>query len=246
MVIITLIHSFKLPTVLAFFLTIFIVAAVGGVLERFALRPARRPTVMGLMLIALAYSVFIKGIARSIWGTDYFTFPAFSGNEPIFILKAAVHPQSLWVVGVSVLVVISMTIFYKYTLLGKAMLACSINKRMASLMGINVNWLIFIGFLLSAAVGATGGILISPIAMTSYWSGPMWALKGFCSSVFGGMGNMMGGIIGGLLLGMLESLGAGLVSSGYKDAFAFIILLLLLYLRPTGIMGEPEREHALL
>ena len=102
------------------------------------------------------------------------------------------------------------------------------------------------GFLLSAAVGAIAGILITPVAMCSYWSGPRWALKGFCAAVFGGMGNMIGGIIGGLLLGILESLAAGLISSGYKDAFAFIILLLLLYLRPTGIMGEAEREHAFL
>lgn len=246
MLMVTLVSLLKLPVVLAFFMTIIIVASVGAALERIGIRPARKPTVIGLMLIALGASIFIRGISMIIWGKNVYTFPPFSGDKPIFILNAVIHPQSLWVIGASLLIVISMTLFYKRTLLGKAMLACSINRTMAGLMGINVNLIIFLGFALSAAVGAASGILITPMAMTSYMGGLGWALKGFCAAVFGGMGNMIGGIIGGLILGVLENICAGLIYSGYKDAFSFVILLLLLYFRPTGIMGEPEREHAIL
>jgi branched-chain amino acid transport system permease protein len=123
------------------------------------------------------------------------------------------------------------------------MRACAYNRRAAGLVGIDVRRMVLFSFIISSAMGAVAGIIVAPLTMVAYDMGVMLGLKGFCAAIIGGMSSGMATVIGGLLLGVLESLGAGLISSGYKDAIAFIILLLLLFLRPQGLFGKAESER---
>jgi branched-chain amino acid transport system permease protein len=132
--------------------------------------------------------------------------------------------------------------FFNRTLLGKALLACSFNRDAAQLVGIDVRVMLRLAYALSAALGALAGILIAPITFTSYEAGVMLGLKGFSAAIVGGIGNPMGAVAGGLLLGVLESLGAGFISSGYKDAIAFLFVLMVLFFEPTGLFGHKSRN----
>ena len=169
--------------------------------------------------------------------------PSFSGDTPLVVWNAAILPQSLWIFGITVLVVALLHLFFNRTRVGKAMRATSFNPAAAALMGVNVNRMIFLSFALSGALGAVAGIIIVPITTLNYNIGVMVGLKGFAAAVLGGYGNSVGAIIGGLLLGLLESLGAGLISSTYKDVIAFAVLLLVLFVKPSGLLGHGEKER---
>jgi branched-chain amino acid transport system permease protein len=143
---------------------------------------------------------------------------------------------------ITVIVVILLHFFFSSTRLGKAMRATSFNPKAAALMGVNVNRMILFSFALSGALGAVAGIIIVPITTLSYDIGVILGLKGFAAAVLGGYGNSIGAIIGGLSLGLLESFGAGLISSTYKDVIAFAILLLVLFMKPSGLLGYGEKE----
>lgn len=138
------------------------------------------------------------------------------------------------------MVVISLSLFFNRTTLGKAISACADNPEAASLVGINVKTMVLISFALSAGISAVAGIIITPIALMEFDRGPLIAVKGFGAVVVGGLGSFSGAVVAGLLLGVIESLFAGLVHSGYKDAAALTILLLILFFRPSGLFGSIE------
>jgi len=232
-----------LPLPLAFLLGVLVVTLVGGLVERLAIRPAKSRAVIVLIFITIGVSILMRGIFKVVWGKNQMALPPFTGDTPFTILRAAVLPQSLWIFFITVLVVIVLHQFFTNTLTGKAMRATSFNPRAAALMGINVNRMILLSFALSGALGAVAGIIIVPITTLSYDIGVMLGLKGFAAAVLGGYGNSIGAILGGLLLGVLESLGAGMISSTYKDVLAFVILLLVLFLKPSGLLGFGEKER---
>ena len=178
-----------------------------------------------------------------IWDKDTHALPPFSGNDPLHILGATLLPQNLWIVGVTAVIIIASKFFFHYSIFGKAMRACSFNRQAAGLVGINVKTMVLLSFVLSSAIGSLAGIIIAPLTMTAYDVGVMLGLKGFCAAIIGGMSSGLATVVGGLLLGILESLGAGLISAGYKDAIAFIILLGILCFRPEGIFGKKETER---
>ena len=229
-----------LPLYLAFPLTVIMVTLVGMLLNRLAIRPVRQPSVLTLIIATIAASFIIKGTAMFIWGKDPFDLPAFSGRTPINFLGAIVQPQYFWVGGFLIVIVILLTFFFEKTIIGKAMSACADNPDAASLVGINVNHMILLSFSLSAAIGAVAGITVTPISLMEYDRGAMLAIKGFGAVVLGGLGSFPGAILGGLILGTIESFGAGLIHSGYKDAFALIVLLVVLFLKPSGLLGSVE------
>ncbi|MGD2269616.1 MAG: branched-chain amino acid ABC transporter permease [Desulfobacterales bacterium] len=230
----------KFPLVLAFPATIVFVTLVGALLDRLAIRPIRHPSVLTLIIATIAASIIIKGAAMFIWGKDPLDLPAFSGRNPITFLGAVMQPQYLWVIGFLILIVVALTLFFGRTILGKAMSACADNPDAASLVGINVKKMILLSFALSAGIGAVAGIVVTPISLMEYDRGAMLAVKGFGAVVLGGLGSFPGAILGGLILGTIESLGAGLLSSGYKDAYALIVLLAVLFFRPSGLLGSVE------
>jgi branched-chain amino acid transport system permease protein len=233
--------SLGLPLVIAFAATVVVVTLVGVLLERIAIRPVRKPTVMTLIIATIAGSIIIKGIAMVLWGKSPYDLPAFSGRTPIQLPAGViVQPQYLWVMGFLVIVAIGLTLFFNRTIIGKAMNACADNRDAARLVGINVESMVLLSFALSAGIGAIAGLTMTPIALMDYDRGAMLAIKGFSAAILGGLGSFPGAILGGLILGLIESLGAGFLISGYKDAYALIILLAVLFIRPSGILGNLE------
>jgi len=232
--------SLGLHLAIAFAGTVVIVTLVGLLLDRLAIRPIRQPTVLTLIIATIAASIVIKGTAMIIWGKDPFDLPAFSGRTPIMIGGASIQPQYLWVIGFLIVTAVGLNFFFNKTIMGKAMNACADNADAARLVGINVQHMVLLSFALSAAIGAVAGMTMTPIALMDYDRGAMLAVKGFGAAILGGLGSFPGAICGGLILGLIESLGAGLLSSGYKDAYALIVLLAVLFFRPGGIFGNLE------
>ena len=230
----------RLPLILAFPATVILVTLVGILLDRLAIRPIRQPTVLTLIIATIAASILIKGAAMLIWGKDPYALPAFSGRNPIMVFGAVIQPQYFWVIGFLIIIVIALSIFFDRTIIGKAMIACADNPDAARLVGINVQQMILLSFALSAAIGAVAGITVTPISLMEYDRGAMLAVKGFGAAVLGGLGSFPGAIVGGLIMGTIESLGAGLISSAYKDAFALIVLVIVLFFKPSGILGSIE------
>ena len=230
----------RLPLILAFPATVILVTLVGILLDRLAIQPIRQPTVLTLIIATIAASILIKGAAMLIWGKDPYALPAFSGRTPIMVFGAVIQPQYFWVIGFLIIIVIALSIFFDRTIIGKAMIACADNPDAARLVGINVQQMILLSFALSAAIGAVAGITVTPISLMEYDRGAMLAVKGFGAAVLGGLGSFPGAIVGGLIMGTIESLGAGLISSAYKDAFALIVLLIVLFFKPSGILGSIE------
>ncbi len=230
---------------LAFLLSILIVTALGVIFERSTINPVKNASVVTLIIITIGASIFLRGLALIIWGDAPIHVPQFSGSKPIFILGASITHQRLWVLGIVVVIVLGVQFFYKYTFLGKAMRATAINRTAARLMGVNVRFMVLCSFAISAAIGATAGMAISPITFASYDMGASLGLKGFCAAVLGGLGNGLGAVIGGILIGIVENLAIGLAPSGYsgyKDAIAFIILLIILFVKPNGLLGTTKKN----
>lgn len=233
-------YSRGLPLPLAFAVTTLIVGMVGVLFDRFTIRPLKRPSIMLMILLTLGASTFFKGLALVIWGKDPYTAPGFSKTQSVSILNATFSTQTLWVIATLIVVYLALWFFLEKTIVGKAMKACSENPRAASLMGINVKRFIMISFFLSGAIGAVGGMVVSPISFMVYDEGTMLGLKGFASAVLGGVGSYPGAVVGGLVLGLLESFSTGYISSIFKDILAFLALLIILILKPSGLLKKGE------
>jgi branched-chain amino acid transport system permease protein len=232
-----------LPLAAAVPLAVLAAVAVGLALEKLAIEPARNSGTVTLIIITIGAALFLRGLAQLVWDKRVHALPAFSGDKPLQFLGATVLPQSLWVLGGAALAVAGLSWFFGRTLFGKAMLATSYNPLAARLVGINTRTVLFASFGLAALLGALGGVLIAPIAFTSYDSGIMLGLKGFAAAMLGGLGSFSGAVLGGLLLGLTEGLGAGFVSSAYKDAIAFVIILAVLFFMPGGLLGARRSDR---
>ncbi|MBW1709641.1 MAG: branched-chain amino acid ABC transporter permease [Deltaproteobacteria bacterium] len=240
LVMVTLVHTVHLPMPLAFLITIAIVTLVGLLMERLAIFPLKETSVMRLVIMTIALSILIKGLAMFVWGKNSFALKPFSGDTPLSLLGASIVPQTLWIIGITVLLVVLLSLFFGRTIIGKAMSACADNLEAASLVGINAQRMVMLSFMLSAGLGAVAGMIITPMALMEYDRGAMLALKGFGACILGGLGNFYGAVVAGILLGLIESYGAGLISSGYKDALALGALLLVLFIKPSGLLGSAE------
>ncbi len=229
-----------LPMFIAFPLAVLIVMGVGGLLEIGPIRNSQSRNVLILVMITVGASITMREIAMLVWGKTPRTLPPFSGDDPLVLGPTAILPQTVWIIGTTLVVVSTLSVFFGKTMLGKAMRAAAENRQGAALIGIAVRRMALLSFVLSGGIGAVAGIIITPITTMSYSAGVMLALKGFSAAILGGYGDMRGAVVGGLLLGTLESLGAGFISSAYKDAFAFLVLLLVLFIRPSGLLGKGE------
>jgi branched-chain amino acid transport system permease protein len=217
------------PLALALPAAIVLAAAVGLLLEKLAIERVAGADVTTLIIITIGASIFLRGVAQLVWGKGIRVLPPLSGEQPIALGGATVLPQSLWVLGATLAIVAALSWFFARTRLGRAMLATSANRLAAQLVGIDVRLVLLASFGLAAALGAIAGVLIAPITFTAYDAGTMLGLKGFAAAILGGLGSFHGAIAGGLLLGLLESLGAGFISSAYKDAIAFVVILAVLF-----------------
>jgi len=223
------------PLPIAILVATLLVAAIGMALYRFAIRPARTRSVIVQIIITIGASIVLRGAALIAWSTDTYRLPNFTNGAPIHIGQSVITQQDLWMIGTALVLLLLLYLFFQRTLLGKALRACAINRTAARLMGINVNTMTFLAFALSAGIGALAGIVITPKTFMSYDAGAFLGLKGFVAAAVGGLENETSAVIGGLALGLLETLSAGLISSGYKDAIAFIALFIILFLQASGI-----------
>ncbi|SFU66246.1 amino acid/amide ABC transporter membrane protein 1, HAAT family (TC 3.A.1.4.-) [Polaromonas sp. YR568] len=232
-----------IPLSVAIVLAIAVAGAVAALIEKFAIEPAGKADVVPLIIITIGASLVVRGLVQVFLGKGTHALGAFSGEKPFVIAGATLLPQSLWVMGVATVVVAALGWFFGYTRLGKAMLATSHNTLAAELVGINTKSVLLLSFVLSGALGAVGGILLAPITYTSYDVGIMLGLKGFVAATLGGLGSGMGAVVGGLLLGILEAMTAGYISSAYKDAMPFVLILLVLFFMPSGLFGAKTTDR---
>jgi len=239
-----LIHSAGIPLVPALILSIIIAAAVGAAMYLLAIRPAKKASVVSLIIITIGTATFLRGVAGQELTKDFVRLPSFSGEQSISFLGAYIDPQAIWIIGTMVVVTIILHLFLNYTMVGKALKACAINPVASSLVGINPGAMALIAFIMAAALGAIGGVVLGPMTPMSYQSGVMLGLKGFVAAAIGGFRSPVAAVFGGLLLGIVESFAVaanwGPFTSAYKDAIALVVLLLILLVR-SGKLAEEER-----
>lgn len=231
-------QSLQMPFFVSVVLTLLIVGLIGLIMERLTINPLKNADLLLMIMITVAVSIVFRGVLMFKFGKDPYNYPPFSEGEPIVIFGAVIQQQVLWVLGITLSCIGLIFLFFNKTMLGKAMSACAVNPTAAKLVGINVSRMIMLSFVLSAILGAIGGIAITPISLMEYDKGPALAVKGFCAAIMGGLGNGMGAVVGGFIIGVLESLTAGYVHSGFKDAVALVILLAILFFKPAGIFGS--------
>jgi branched-chain amino acid transport system permease protein len=231
------------PLPLAAVLAVAAAVVVGLLLHRLAIEPARGASAVTLIIITIGASIFLRGVAQVVFDKQFHKLPSFSGDAPVNLLGAAVQPQSFWVVGGAATIVLALTLFLERTVLGKAVRATAANRLAARLVGIDTAVVMALAFGVSAAIGAVAGVLVTPITLTSYDIGVLLALKGFAAAMLGGIGNPVGAVLGGLIVGLLEAFSAGYLSSNYKDAVAFLAILLVFLVAPQGLLGRAGTER---
>jgi branched-chain amino acid transport system permease protein len=215
---------------------------VGALIEVLFIRWLYKPSVLRMIIITIGISILIRETALHIWGEGVRALPYFSGTSvsALNIGGVFVSPQVLWVVGIGAIVVAFLSVFFSYTILGRQMRACSANRDAARLCGINAKNVVTFSFMLSAAIGALGGSIVSPITYVQYDSGTPLAIKGFTVAILGGLGNSTAAVGAGMILGILESFTIAVLPAAYKDVIAIMILLGILFIRPSGIFGSTE------
>jgi branched-chain amino acid transport system permease protein len=233
---------FGLPLPLAAIGAIVIVAISGVVLERIVVRPLwnRGSTMFVMILATLAAQIVVERITQILAGDQPRTLPVFTDLPPLRLFGFAINFQFLWILGCSALVIVLLGLFFSSTRTGKAMRACSINRDAAALQGIPVSRMLALAFALSAALGAFAGILITPTQYTAFNVGVPFAISGFIAAIVGGSGRPLGAFAGGILLGIAQALAIVLLGAAFKNVAALSILLLFLFVRPTGLLGSAK------
>jgi branched-chain amino acid transport system permease protein len=231
------------PLPLAAVIAVVATTAIGLALHRFAIEPARGATPVALIMITIGASIFLRGVAQIVFDRRFHSLPPLLGADPIQFGGAAILPQSLVVLATAAVIVVALWLFIDRTIFGKAVIATAANRLAARLVGVDTRRIVAFSFGVSAAIGAIAGVLITPIALTSYDAGTLLALKGFAAAMLGGIGSAPGAVVGGILIGMFEALAAGYLSSNYKDAVAFLIILVVLVAIPQGLFGRAKIER---
>ncbi|MGO4392478.1 branched-chain amino acid ABC transporter permease [Variovorax sp. M-6] len=216
---------------------------VGLLLYRLAIKPAGEASVVSLIIITIGASIFIQGVVQIVLGKNQQTLPAFSGDKALQIMGAYVLPQSLWVLGTAAVLVALCFGFFRFTMVGKAMLAVAANALAARAVGIPTSRVLQLSFGLSALLGAVAGVVAAPITTTVYDIGLMLGMKGFVAATLGGLGSGLGAVVGGLIVGLLEALVAGYISSAYKDAVPFVMIIVILLVMPHGLFGAKTSDR---
>jgi branched-chain amino acid transport system permease protein len=222
-------------------------------IERVAYRPLRNAPRLAPLITAIGVSIVIQTMAMIIWRPNPILFPDLLPTTPIEIGGALLAPKQLLILVVSSMLMIGLMMLINRTKLGRAMRATAENPRIAGLMGVNANMVIAATFAIGAALAAVAGVLVAMNYNIAQFSmGFILGLKAFTAAVLGGIGNVAGAVLGGLLLGIIESLGAGYIGdltggflgSHYQDIFAFVVLVVVLLFRPSGLMGERVADRA--
>ncbi len=214
------------------------VTLIAALVEVAGLRPSRSQSHLVLIFLTIGLSIILRGGMKLIWGKNRLAVPALSGEAPVKWLGATILPQTLWILALTCAAIIGLVLFFRKTSLGLAMRGVAANEAAAAVVGLQVWRVKAMSFGLAGALGGLAGCLVTPITTLSYDVGVLLGLKGFAAAILGGFGSFPGAILGGIILGLLESLGAAYLSSAYKDVIAFVVLLLVLFVRPRGLLGS--------
>ena len=231
-----------MPTPAAAGLAVLAAAVVGAICYLLAIRPARAATGVTLIFITLGLDVALRGLALFVWGTNPLSLNAFSSGNAIQIFGGALPPQALWVLGSDVVVFVALYLFFRHTYAGTAVRAAVANPPIASTFGIPLRTFAFWSFVVAAAIGGIGGVMIAPITSATYDMGLTLGLAGFVAAVLGGLDSLPGALLGGFVLGIVEHVAGGLWSTGWEQGVGFLILVLVLVLRPQGLLGRAARR----
>ena len=231
--------SLAVPFPIAALMGIMLSTVLGIGVERIAYRPLRNAPRFAVIISVLGMSIFLQNMARIIWGAESQTFEVDFDVAPIIIGNVVIPIKKAFILATSFVLMFFLGLYVKKTYIGKAMRATAADPEAAEMMGININAVIVLTFAIGSAMGAVAGILFA-INYNSIdpFMGFNAGLKAFTAAVLGGIGNIYGAMIGGILLGLFEGIGAGYISSMYRDAFAFGVLILVLIFRPEGLLGE--------
>lgn len=235
--------SIPLSILIAFVAAILVCSAYGYSIEKVAYRPLRNAPRLSPLISALGVSIFLQNYVMLTQGASDKVFPHIVSTAGIDFLGARLSFIQVLIVLSATALMAGLWFFIQKTRLGKAMRATAQDRRMAGLVGINVDRVISATFIIGSALAAAAGVMVAMYyGLVNFSIGYLAGMKAFTAAVLGGIGNIPGAMVGGVILGLVESFGAGYISSEYKDLFAFAVLVLILILRPTGILGQRLAE----
>lgn len=225
---------------LACLLAVLIIIVVGIVSERLVIWPLRRPNALLITLVSIGLAICTRSAVMLVLGKKPVGYPGFSSTTTLTLGGIAVQTQTLWIIGLTIAFLIVMHLFFERSIMGKALRAAAADRDAAALVGVRVETTVMLSFAIAAFAGALAGAIITPLTLSSYDQGAMFGFKGFSAAMLGGVGSLPGAIVGGLALGLLEAFGSFYISSDFKDAIAFAVLLLILFVRPSGFLGRAD------
>ena len=230
--------NMDLPIFAALLIAVAATAVIGFALERLVLRQVEFSSFTNLLIATVGISYIFRNGAMVIFGTNPQKFPSMFSQTPFDVAGFKVTPQSLGIIAVSLLLIVALHLFFTKVMVGKCMELASSNAESAAMMGINVSHMRFLTFGISAGLACIAGVLIAPLTYARADMSASIGLKAFAAAILGGIGNLWGSLFGGLILGIVEALGATYISSAYRDAFSFLVLFIVLFLKPTGLLNK--------
>lgn len=225
---------------LACLAAVLIVTVAGILSERLVIWPLRRPSTLLITLISIGLAICTRSVVMLVLGKRPVGYPGFSQTATLTWGGVTVQTQTLWIVGLTAAFLLVTHLFFERSMLGKALRAAAADRDAAALVGVHVETTVMLSFAIAAFAGALAGAIITPLTLSSYDQGAMFGFKGFSAAMLGGVGSLPGAVVGGLALGLLEAFGSFYISSDFKDAIAFAVLLLILFVRPSGLLGRAE------
>jgi len=225
---------------LACLAAVLIIIVVGIVSERLVIWPLRRPNALLITLVSIGLAICTRSLVMLVLGKKPVGYPGFSSTATLEVAGITVQTQTLWIIGVTLVFLIAMHLFFERSIMGKALRAAAADRDAAAIVGVRVETTVMLSFAIAALAGALAGAIITPLTLSSYDQGAMFGFKGFSAAMLGGVGSLPGAIVGGLALGLLEAFGSFYISSDFKDAIAFAVLLLILFVRPSGFLGRAD------
>ena len=232
-------YSLPLSLLLTVIISMLFCAAYGAVIERVAYRPLRNASKLAPLISAVGMSIILQNFVMLAQGKEYKNLPPMLPSQGVIIFGANVSPAQVFILTASVLIMVGLQFFVARTRLGKAMRATSQDRVMAGLVGININKVISITFMIGSSLAAVAGVMVTLYyGVVHFFMGYLAGIKAFTAAVLGGIGSIPGAMLGGFMLGLIENFGASYISSAYKDAFAFVVLIITLIIRPAGLLGQ--------